>query len=138
MSGTHSGDDCHTKGDTVATVLYVDDERAIARALTSWFTRRGHNVLTASSIGEALAALQANAVDGAFIDVRLGAENGLELFEWLVQNQPGVAGNTAFVTGDIIRDPNVQTVMDQYARPVLVKPLELSELEGIVKGWRSA
>lgn len=135
MSGTHSGDDCPILGDAVATVLYVDDERAISRALSSWLTRRGHRVLTATSIAEAVAALQANDIDGAFLDIRLGAENGLELFEWIVQNQPRVAGNTAFVTGDIIPDPNLQSVVDQYGRPVLVKPFDLSELESIVKGW---
>jgi len=135
MSGTHSGDDCPFPGDAVATVLYVDDERAISRALSSWLTRRGHRVLTATSIAEAVGALEANDVDGAFLDVRLGAENGLELFEWIVQNQPRVAGNTAFVTGDIIPDPNLQSVVDQYGRPVLVKPFDLSELESIVKGW---
>jgi len=137
MSVTHSGDDCPTFGDAVATVLYVDDERAISRALSSWLTRRGHSVLTASSIAEAKAALESNPVDGAFVDVRLGAESGLELFEWIVQNQPNVAGHTAFVTGDILPDPKLQEVVNQYARPVLVKPFELSELESIVKGWLS-
>ena len=122
----------------MATVLYVDDERAISRALSSWLTRRGHHVLTASSIAEAKTALESNAVDGAFVDVRLGTENGLELFEWMAQNQPSVAENTAFVTGDIIPDPKLQQLVDQYARRVLVKPFELSELEGIVKGWRAA
>jgi DNA-binding NtrC family response regulator len=121
----------------VATVLYVDDERAISRALTSWLGRRGHQVLTATSIAEAKSILESNAVDGAFIDLRLGTENGLDLFEWIDMNQPRVAENTAFVTGDIIRDPKIQQAMDQYARPVLVKPFELSELEGIVKGWQS-
>ena len=125
-------------GDAVATVLYVDDERAISRALSSWLTRRGHRVLTASSIAEATTALEANPIDGVFIDVRLGAENGLELFDWIVRNQPSVAKNAAFVTGDIIPDPKLQEVMEQYARPVLAKPFELSELESIVKGWHSA
>ena len=122
----------------MATVLYVDDEQAIGRVLRSWLTRRGHRVLTAASIGEAKSILQSNAIDGAFIDVRLGPENGLDLFEWIHANQPQVAKNAAFVTGDIIPDPAIQQTMEQYARPVLVKPFELSELEGIVKGWRPA
>jgi DNA-binding NtrC family response regulator len=138
MTGTGYGDDCPTKGDAVATVLYVDDERAIARALNSWLTRRGHTVFTASSIAEAKSILEAHPIDGTFIDVRLGPENGVELFEWLLQNQPRVAENTSFVTGDIIRDAKDQEIMDKYARPILVKPFELSELENIVKGWRSA
>jgi len=119
----------------MATVLYVDDERAIGRALRSWLTRRGHVVFTAGSIDEAKTVLEANTVDGAFIDIWLGSESGFDLFEWLDMNQPKVAGNVVFVTGDIIPDRSVQQALDAYARPVLVKPFELSELEGIVRGW---
>ena len=119
----------------MATVLYVDDERAISRALNSWFTRRGHRVFTAASIDEAKAALQANAVDGAFVDIWLGADSGFDLFEWITEHYPPVAANTLFVTGDIIPDPVVQKSLDHYGKRVVVKPFELSELEGIVRGW---
>ena len=119
----------------MATVLYVDDERAIGRALRSWLTRRGHTVYTAASIDEEKKALESSAVDGAFIDIWLGSESGFDLFEWIDMNFPQVAANVVFVTGDIIPDRAVQQSLDSYARPVLVKPFELSELEGIVRGW---
>jgi DNA-binding NtrC family response regulator len=119
----------------MATVLYVDDEQAIGRALRSWLTRRGHTVFTAVSIEEARAVLQTSPVDGAFIDIWLGSESGFDLFEWIDMNYPQVAANTVFVTGDIIPDRSVQQALDAYARPMLVKPFELSELEGIVRGW---
>ena len=121
----------------MATVLYVDDERAISRALSSWLTRRGHTVFTAASVADAKAVLEANAVDGAFIDLWLGNESGFVLFEWIGQNHRRVAANTVFVTGDIIPDADVQQTLDRYGRQVLVKPFELSELENIVQGWRS-
>ena len=121
----------------MATVLYVDDERAISRALSSWLTRRGHTVLTAASVAEAKAALAANSIDGAFVDLWLGNESGFELFEWIGLNPQRVALNTVFVTGDIIPDADVQQTLDRYGRQVLVKPFELSELENIVNGWPS-
>ena len=121
----------------MATVLYVDDERAIGRALGSWLTRRGHEVFTAASIEEARKILGSSKIDGAFIDIWLGKESGFELFEWLALNQPSVAANTVFVTGDAIPDRRVQRRLDTYTRPVLVKPFELSELEGIVRGWEA-
>ena len=121
----------------MGTVLYVDDERAIGRALRSWLTRRGHTVFTAASIDEAKKVLQTSKVDGAFIDIWLGSESGLELFEWIEMNQPDVAANVVFVTGDVIPDRPVQQALDAYARPVLVKPFELSELESIVRGWEA-
>jgi DNA-binding NtrC family response regulator len=119
----------------VATILYVDDERAISRALNSWLAGRGHQVFTAASVADARAILDSHAVDGAFIDLWLGSESGLDLFKWLHVHQPRVAVNTVFVTGDIIPDPVVKQSLDRYGRPILVKPFDLSELEGIVRGW---
>jgi len=119
----------------VATILYVDDERAISRALNSWLGGRGHQVFTAASVDDARAILQTHSVDGAFIDVWLGTESGLDLYKWLNTHQPHVAGNTVFVTGDIVPDSAMKQSLDRYGRPVLVKPFDLSELEGIVRGW---
>jgi len=121
----------------LGTVLYVDDERAIGRALRSWLTRRGHTVFTAASLDEAKTVLETSQVDGAFIDIWLGSESGFELFEWLEIHRPTVASKVVFVTGDVIPDRPVQQTLDTYARPVLVKPFELSELESIVRGWEA-
>ena len=119
----------------MASVLYVDDERAIGRALRSWLSRRGHVVFTAATIDEAQKILGTSQVDGAFIDLWLGKERGFDLFEWLALNRPRVAANAVFVTGDVVPDRTVQKALDTYTRPVLVKPFELSELEVIVRGW---
>ena len=121
----------------MANVLYVDDERAIGRALRSWLSRRGHVVFTAASIDEAQKILGTSEVDGAFIDLWLGKERGFDLFEWLALNRPSVAANAVFVTGDVVPDRTVQKALDTYTRPVLVKPFELSELEVIVRGWEA-
>ena len=40
-------------------------------------------------------------------------------------------------SGQVSAREAVQAALDHYARPVLVKPFELSELEGTVKAWRS-
>lgn len=120
----------------MATVLYVDDEDAIRRALRSWLVRRGHTVFTAGSSEEARAVLSSQDVDGVFIDIWLGEESGFDLFEWIDMNRPRVAENAVFVTGDIIRDADVEKSLAALERPVLTKPFELGELERIVSGWR--
>jgi CheY-like chemotaxis protein len=122
----------------MATVLYVDDEDPIRRALTSWLTRRGHTVHTAASSDEALAILKAHPIDALFIDIWLGHEYGFELFEWVDMNQPELGQHTAFVTGAIVRDPDVERSLAAFARPILVKPFELTELERMVLAWTSA
>jgi DNA-binding response OmpR family regulator len=98
--------------------------------------RRGHTVFTAGSGDEARAILQANSVDGVFIDIWLGDESGFDLFEWIDMHAPHVAENAVFVTGDIIRDPEVEQALRALERPVLTKPFELSELERMVSSWK--
>ena len=117
------------------TVLYVDDEDAIRRAIRAWLTRRGHTVFTAGSTAEALAVLNAHVVHGVFIDIWLGTESGFDLFELIDMHWPLVAENAVFVTGDIIRDAEVEKSIAALERPVLTKPFELGELERLVAGW---
>ena len=119
-------------------MLYVDDEDAIRRALTSWLTRRGHTVYTAGSSDAALSILKAHQVDAMFIDIWLGSESGFDLFEWVDMNQPELGQRTAFVTGAIVRDAEVERSLAAFARPTLIKPFELTELEHLVVGWTSA
>jgi DNA-binding NtrC family response regulator len=123
------------EGGGLATVLYVDDEDAIRRALRSWLIRRGHTVFTAGTSDEARAVLEANPIDGVFIDIWLGAESGFDLFEMIDMTWPNVAENAVFVTGDIIRDPDIERSILALERPVLTKPFELIELDRIVRSW---
>ena len=126
------------QGGGLATVLYVDDEDAIRRALRSWLIRRGHTVFTAGTSAEARAVLEANAVDGVFIDIWLGSESGFDLFEMIDMEWPHVAENAVFVTGDIVRDPDVERSLVALERPVLTKPFELTELDRIVRSWKAS
>lgn len=122
----------------MSTVLYVDDEDAIRRALTSWLTRRGHTVFTAGSSTEAIAILKEHdEVDAMFIDIWLGAESGFDLFEWVDMNRPQLVEHIAFVTGAIVRDSDVERSLNAFARPILTKPFELSELEHMITTWSS-
>jgi CheY-like chemotaxis protein len=119
----------------LATVLYVDDEDAIRRAIRSWLVRRGHVALTAANADEALALLESNTVDGAFIDIWLGHESGFDLYDMILMRHPGVARNAVFVTGDVVRDADVARALAALNRPVLSKPFEFGELERTIGFW---
>jgi DNA-binding response OmpR family regulator len=119
----------------VATVLYVDDEDPIRRAIRSWLLRRGHTVFTAGNVADAIAALEAHTVNGAFVDIWLGAESGFDLYAEIAIHWPHVARNTAFVTGDIVREADVERSLTATGRPVLTKPFDLGELERTIQSW---
>src|SRR3954464_3295672 len=89
------------EGDCMATVLYVDDEAGIRRAVVAWLTRRGHTVHAAATIGDARHLLESQCIDGAFVDLWLGEESGLELQDWIDEHQPDLSTKIVFVTGDV-------------------------------------
>jgi DNA-binding NtrC family response regulator len=119
----------------MATVLYVDDEDAIRRAVFAWLTRRGHTVHTAGTLAEARDLLASQAVDGAFIDLWLGEESGLELQDWIEDNCPELSPKIVFVTGDPGAREIVRCSMGKLGHPVLTKPFELQQLDTFVHLW---
>jgi len=119
----------------MATVLYVDDEDAIRRVVVSWLTRRGHTVHTAATLADARALLESRRIDGAFVDVRLGDENGVELQTWIEEHQPRLSSNIVYVTGDVGSGEVTSPALANVDRPVLAKPFELLELDAIVERW---
>ena len=119
----------------MATVLYVDDEDAIRRAVMTWLTRKGHVVHTASNVAAARELLATEPIDGAFIDLWLGHESGLELQDWIDEHRPEFACNVVFVTGDPITGESVCRALGALGRPVLGKPFDLDELALWAERW---
>ena len=56
-------------------VLVVDDNEMVRRVLLRHLARRGHDVVSAASYGDGLAALGQGAPDMAFVDVDLGGDH---------------------------------------------------------------
>lgn len=118
----------------MATVLYVDDEDAIRRAVVAWLTRRGHTVHAAATIGDARQLLESQSIDGAFVDLWLGDESGLELQDWIDENQPDLSSKIVFVTGDVVAGV-ANEKLATLGRPVLAKPFDLNDLDAFVARW---
>lgn len=119
----------------MATVLYVDDEAAIRRAVVAWLTRHGHTVHAAATLGDAREVLESQAIDGAFVDLWLGEESGLDLRDWIDAHRPELSPNVVFVTGDPGADATGGGSLAALGRPVLAKPFDLQELDQFVAGW---
>jgi DNA-binding response OmpR family regulator len=114
-------------------VLFVDDEASMRRVVQHALTLRGIEVHTAGGVAEAQAACERVAFDGAIVDVWLDDGSGFELFAWLQEHYPRVARNTFFVTGDIAANADLGHQVRAIGRPVLVKPFDFNELEGLIR-----
>jgi DNA-binding NtrC family response regulator len=119
----------------MATVLYVDDEDAIRRAVATWLTRKGHVVFAAANVASARELLTTQAIDGAFIDLWLGTESGLELQDWIDEHRPDFASRIVFVTGDVLASDSTERAVHALGRPVLQKPFDLGELAAWAERW---
>ena len=73
--------------------------------------------------------------EGAFIDVWMAMETGLDLYDWMLTAYPGVAANVVFLTGDILPTPELRARLERTGRPVLHKPFDLNELDRCVSQW---
>lgn len=114
----------------MASLLYVDDEVTIGRAVSRWFERRGHVVHVARSIEDAKRILAEHDPAAIFVDVWLGTESGFELMGWIEDERPELADRVTFVTGELADSVDGRRLdWKTLGRPVLHKPFELRQLE---------
>src|SRR5882672_10899170 len=83
-------------------VLVIDDEKNFRVTLAMCLESMGGKVTAVSSTEAALAALGRQAFDLAFLDLRLGETNGLDLLPQLLAESPDLAVVviTAYATFD--------------------------------------
>jgi DNA-binding response OmpR family regulator len=116
------------------TLLYVDDEEMIGRAVARWFGRKGHTVHLAHSIASAREILADHRPDALLIDVWLGKESGFELLSWIEEARPELTERVTFVTGELADTERGGRTWRSLGRPVLQKPFDLAQLERYVTG----
>jgi CheY-like chemotaxis protein len=113
------------------TVLVVDDESAVRRALERVLTRLGHTVQLATSGESACETLATSTVDLVLMDLRMPGMSGQTLFHSIVARWPHLVNRVIVMTGD----PEAQDHHDWLRHndlPVLTKPFELAQLESLV------
>ena len=72
-------------------ILLIDDERNIARMLSLALETDGHDVAAVESSSGASRQMQKTVFDAAFLDLRLGKEDGLEVLAQLRRIDPNLA-----------------------------------------------
>jgi len=110
-------------------VLVVDDERNIRKTLAVCLESLRCQVTECGSVVSALEALQRSAFDLAFVDLRLGREDGLELIPRLLAERPGL--DIVIITAYATFDTAVEAIR-RGARDYLPKPFTPAQIERAV------
>lgn len=87
-------------------VLIVDDEPAIVSSFTLMLSQDGYEVRSAASAGAALQLLEDWTCDVAFVDIKLGSTNGVDLLKLLRISNPLL--QVVLITGQ----PEIETASE--------------------------
>lgn len=111
-------------------VLIVDDDLALLKALSEELTRRGYEVRTASGFATAEAQLGRNPTDILLTDLRLGGRDGLDLIRKVRDASPTTRTllMSAYAT---VRDYKAARALG--AIDVLAKPFTPEELDAAMR-----
>ena len=122
-------------------LLVIDDEESIRRALRRYFERRGWAVDEAGDGTDALVKLlKADATvlyDVVLCDLKMPGVSGQELYRRLRTDAPAMASRLILCTGDVSA-PDVAGFLATVTIPVLEKPFELITLELLAEQVRQA
>lgn len=108
------------------TVLVVDDEEGIRKALERFLTRLGYQVAVAANATEALARLTSDHPQTMLCDIRMPETSGLELLPKVLAQDPDLA----VIMLTAIDEPRTAIeCLKLGAYDYLIKPVDLDELE---------
>ena len=107
------------------TILIVEDDALLLDALTGQLQQQGYGVCTASSVPEASALLQAQAVDAIILDLGLPGADGMDLLVWVRSHIAGLP--VLILTARDGVDERVRG-LNAGADDYLTKPFSVAEL----------
>ena len=115
-------------------VLIVDDERNIRKTLSVCLQGLGCQVTESGSSTSAVEAIARSPYDVAFVDLRLGRENGLDLLPKLLAERPGL--DVIMITAYAAVDSAVEA-MKRGAKDYLPKPFTPAQIRKVIEAARA-
>lgn len=106
------------------TILVVDDEPGIRRALRRLIEKRGWQVTEAGTADEGLAVVAQGGVDGVVCDFRMPGGSGIAFYDRAIQAFPAIKGRVVFLTA-AAQDEEVLRQVEARGAPLLSKLYEL-------------
>lgn len=107
-------------------ILLIDDE-AVLRRVFGQLLGKHHDVATAASGRDALAALRAAEFDVIVCDVMMPDMNGCELYQRIAEQHPGSERQVVFITGGTFTS-EVDDFLAATPNRVLTKPFNLESI----------
>jgi len=115
-----------------ASILLVEDEAALAAAVSDALRDAGYLVEHAGDGEEALTRIKEQAYDLVICDLKMPRLDGKAFYRMLAAAAPGLTTRVIFVTGDVAGD-EADTFLEESGCRWLAKPFRLGDLLRTVK-----
>src|SRR2546423_7405636 len=117
--------------DGAPSVLLIDDEEGLRRAVLAFLKRRGMHAIAVGDGADALRALRREHFDVIVSDVRMPGMSGGEFLERLRREYPAMVNRLVFATGDTVA-ADTATLLRDSGVPSLLKPYDFAKLEDLL------
>jgi ActR/RegA family two-component response regulator len=107
-------------------ILVVENEDLLVRTLKRVLTSRGANVLTARTFDEVRSEIERSATDCVLLDIRLEADDGLEIAKWLIGSKGLPKERILLLTGHT--NDEHQAAAKRLGLVMLEKPIAAADL----------
>jgi PAS domain S-box-containing protein len=114
------------------TILLIDDEPAMQRALRRLLQRNGYDITTAANGLEGLAALKERSYEVILCDMRMPDLDGAGFYRELERCYPHLLSHVIFLTGDVL-GPEAQAFFAQVDNPQLEKPFKAQDVRRVIQ-----
>jgi CheY-like chemotaxis protein len=114
------------------TIVVIDDEPSIVRALTGLLRRDGYLVGTARNGRHALAQLQERLYDVIVCDLQMPELDGPAFYAILTRQYPALRQRVIFLTGETGGETS-RTFLTQCGRPWLRKPSPITTIRRAIQ-----
>ena len=114
------------------TILVIDDEPSVVRALAGLLRRDGYHVDTASNGRSALVQIQERPYDVIVCDLHMPDVDGPAFYALLTQQSPALRQRVIFLTGDAGSAAS-RRFLAQCGRPWLRKPSPIAVIRRAIE-----
>jgi DNA-binding response OmpR family regulator len=109
-------------GAHLSNILVVDDHPSVRESLRRNIHTRGHLVLEAGNVEQALTMLRDMPIDAVVLDIRLGDQCGLDVLQF-IRAQPGMTNLPVLILTAFAPTTTQQGLINEYRAMVFYKPV---------------
>jgi len=118
-------------------VLIVEDNAANLELLQEWLDAEGFEVQSATNLEEAYEAFKGAPPDAVLLDVKLGAQDGLELAAW-IRGEPSFQAVPVIAVTAHAMLTDYERVMRAGCSACISKPVDFRQLREQLGRWLGA